>query len=128
SGVSSASTAGTYAISIANTSFAGNNQAAFLSLNAASTASFASNTGSGNATNGIMLNGSAGQGVSLGATTNLPYVIDALSIPTGYTMTIPAGVTVKMRDTSSALNVTGGLRVLGTEASPVTFTSLKDDS
>lgn len=54
-------------------------------------------------------------------------VFDSLTVPSGKTLTAPAGVVVKnLRD--ARVTVGGALAVQGTAASPVTFTSLYDDS
>lgn len=54
-------------------------------------------------------------------------IFDSLAVPSGVTLTTPAGSVVKnFRD--AQLTVRGSLVVQGTVASPVTFTSLYDDS
>lgn len=55
--------------------------------------------------------------------TPTPYVISGdLSIAPGVTLILQPGTTLQF-DTGIALNINGGLQVLGTPASPVTFTS-----
>lgn len=58
------------------------------------------------------------------------YVVDAnVIVPSGVTLTIPAGTIVKYKYYGSITVRTGGLlRVTGTAASPVQFTSFKDDT
>lgn len=61
---------------------------------------------------------------------NYVYVVDAnVIVPSGVTLTIPAGTIVKYKYYGSITIRTGGLlRVTGTAASPVHFTSFKDDT
>jgi len=59
---------------------------------------------------------------------NSPYVATQITVNSGVTLTIEPGVVVKFQSTGSYLKVNGTLRAEGTEASPVVFTSFKDDS
>ena len=66
-------------------------------------------------------------------TSGSPYVIDpsgGISVTSGAQLTINAGVVVKFAGGHSAkLNMNGGkLYAVGTAGSPITFTSIKDDS
>ena len=79
-----------------------------------------------------MLRGTLGQDWSVPATGS-PFVINTdtgtyqdLTIPTGRTMTLPAGATLKVDETR--LTVRGTLTATGTDNQPVTFTSLTDDT
>ena len=57
------------------------------------------------------------------------FVVDkSISVPSGVTLSVPAGVVVKFDSSSAGLDVSGSLVVAGTEASPVVFTSVEDDS
>ena len=114
-------------IDLSNNSFTGNGVAAALSFSSGSFTSLVGNSGSGNGRNGILLNGSFGQSVTLPSNPGFPYIVPAsnLSINSGVTLTLPAGTVIKME---GSLNVNGGLVSQGTEASPNFITSLKDDS
>ena len=57
-----------------------------------------------------------------------PYVVDiSTTIEAGASLTIEPGVVVKF-DSGAGLSVSGTLNALGTSSSPVTFTSINDDS
>ncbi|MBI5004639.1 MAG: lamin tail domain-containing protein [Candidatus Lloydbacteria bacterium] len=92
---------------------------------------FSGNSGSKNAWNGITL---AGNITKTGVTTTLkqntlPYLIERSSSATviaSSTLAINPGVTVKFGD--DRLFVNGDLSISGTGASPVTLTSIYDDS
>lgn len=67
-----------------------------------------------------------GFGVALGA--GGTYVLTAtVTVPNGQTLTVPAGVTFKVA-AGVGFNVNGRLLANGTTASPVVWTSLKDDA
>ena len=60
---------------------------------------------------------------------SIVYVIDNFVVGNGATLTIPAGTIVKLSKYSPVVVENGGsLRVTGTSANPVHFTSVKDDS
>jgi hypothetical protein len=87
------------------------------------------NGGSGNSVEAIVLSGKVAHNLTL-PLGGLPLVIgaccDGLRIDPGVTMTVPAGTVVKAED--SLLIVEGSLVSNGTSASPVTFTSIYDDT
>ncbi|MDX1665500.1 MAG: DUF11 domain-containing protein, partial [Candidatus Promineifilaceae bacterium] len=59
----------------------------------------------------------------------IPYVIlDELHVLSGRSLTVEAGTVVKFGWYRAGFSISGSLRVLGTEASPVIFTSLHDDT
>jgi len=61
--------------------------------------------------------------------TNQIYIIQgSLIVSSTATLTIPAGVVVKFDATSTYMEVDGTLKVNGTAASPVYFTSIEDDT
>jgi len=64
----------------------------------------------------------------LPAGSGIPYVVDGFpTIPSGQTVTFSPGAVVKMND-GSELKVYGGLTASGTATSPVTITSIHDDT
>ena len=91
------------------------------------------NSGSGNRVNGVVL-----QATTQTVDATLPWTgtlipvlyggcSDALTIKTGVTLTVNAGTVVKAYNCAS-LRVNGTLVANGTSGSPVTFTSLNDDT
>ena len=61
--------------------------------------------------------------------TGSPYVVSgSVTVNAGVTLTLEPGVVVKGSGTGSVLRVQGTLLAAGTEALPVAFTSVKDDS
>ena len=62
------------------------------------------------------------------ALANSPYVARGVTVPTGQTLTIEAGVIVKFDvDRNYMLQVEGTLEAVGTSSAPIVFTSLLDD-
>jgi YD repeat-containing protein len=60
---------------------------------------------------------------------NSPYVLDGqVTVAAGATLTIDPGVIVKFNGQSRTMVINGRLSAVGTEASPITFTSYQDDS
>jgi hypothetical protein len=58
-----------------------------------------------------------------------PYVVtNAVTVVSGVTLTVEPGVVVKFNGQGQEINVDGTLRAIGTEISPITFTSYQDDS
>lgn len=92
--------------------------------------SSSSNGGSSNKGNGIYLSGCTVDAESRWQTqTNFPYVIyGGLAVSSNRTLTIDPSAVVKFDGNSSTVQVTGTLNASGTDASPIYFTSLKDDT
>jgi YD repeat-containing protein len=58
-----------------------------------------------------------------------PYVIDGnLTVAAGVTLTVDPGVVVKFNGSLRAMFVNGTLKAVGTEAQPIVFTSIQDDT
>ena len=69
-----------------------------------------------------------GEATSLPANPALPYVLPVnLAVNNGITLTLQAGAIVKA-EPGGSLTVNGALDAQGTEAAPVYFTSIKDDT
>ncbi len=119
-------------LTLTSATFTGNvNYAAYVTLSgsaSALTAAISGMTATGNGKNGIGLAGTVGATTSLSGNPGAPYIIDGLTVGGGNTLTIQAGTVVKFSGPSAALTVNGALSVPGTSISPVTFTSIKDDS
>jgi hypothetical protein len=100
----------------------------------------AGNTGSGNGQDVIELNGvtvsESGKWPTTGLTMVPGYFPDGatcparpigLTVPSGVTLTFPAGAVVKFRDSSPLWVAGGNLVAEGTAEAPVVFTSIRDD-
>jgi hypothetical protein len=89
------------------------------------------NSGSGNGINGILLNAMLGT-TTLKANATLPYVIQSATVAAASTVTVDPGVVFKADRVYTGggglFTVEGELQASGTEASPVYFTSLHDDT
>lgn len=59
---------------------------------------------------------------------NSPYIVAYTIIPAGITLTIEEGTVVKFSDIRATIEVNGNLHVRGTEAFPVHFTSINDNT
>jgi hypothetical protein len=60
---------------------------------------------------------------------NSPYVLDGdVTVAAGATLTVEPGVVVKFNGQFRTLRINGTLSAVGTEASPITFTSYQDDA
>ncbi|HEX6699608.1 MAG TPA: DUF6531 domain-containing protein [Gaiellaceae bacterium] len=60
---------------------------------------------------------------------NSPYVLDGdVTVAAGATLTIEPGVVVKLNGQFRTLRINGTLSAVGTQATPITFTSYQDDS
>ncbi|MCB8925516.1 MAG: hypothetical protein H6652_07805 [Ardenticatenaceae bacterium] len=58
---------------------------------------------------------------------NSPYILtDRVTVQTGVTLTIEAGVTVMVPDSRKDLDVQGHLEAVGTAVNPILFTSIDD--
>lgn len=102
------------------------NTAAAISV-ISSTPIFSSNTARGNGVNGVVTNGLLGADYTFDS--NLPYVIDtSVQLLPGKTFGVQPGTVFKGLARSAYLEVGGTFNLVGSEASPVVFTSLKDDS
>jgi len=84
------------------------------------------NTGSGNSTNGIGVNGTVNANHTWSSTSTFPLVIDTVTVNDSVTLTISEGTIIKGSSTGQ-LMVLGTLDVNGTSENPVVFTSLQDD-
>src|SRR6266511_1098956 len=87
------------------------------------------NTVTGNAKNAIWL---AGRVASSATWENRGYPIVLLAgqvtVDSGATLTLGPGLILKGEPAGGALSVSGNVQAIGTQANPITFTSLKDDS
>ncbi len=117
------------AITISGSAFSSNTQyGAYLAFANGGFASTGGNSGAGNGKGGLALTGALGQATSLPANPTLPYLLPAgLSVSSGVTLTLQAGAVVKA-EPGGSLTVNGALDAQGTEAAPVYFTSIKDDT
>ena len=58
----------------------------------------------------------------------IPYIVNSFTVNTGTTLTIQAGAVVKFLSSTSAITVQGSLITQGTQASPVVFTAMSDNT
>jgi len=58
---------------------------------------------------------------------DIPYIVSAITVPSGKTLNINHGAIVKFQNTSSYINVSGVLDAEGTSGDKIYFTSIKDD-
>ncbi len=88
------------------------------------------NTVSGSGPAGIGLDGTVSGNLTLPVVAGLPYVVDSstLTVGAGATLTLAAGTVLKFQGMNTTLVVAGTLQSQGTALSPVSLTSLKDDS
>ncbi len=80
----------------------------------------------------VTVSGTVTSSSTLGASA-LPWFPDCLSVASGVTLTVQAGAIVKLSNTnpcgvSGGINVAGTLSAVGTNVSPITFTSINDNS
>ena len=100
------------------------NQGYAVHMDASSTATFVGNTATNNRTNGI---GVFGDSTATNTwQSNLPYIIESLTIDSGTTLTLQPGVVVKL--SGSYITANGNLVAAGISTNPIVFTSLKDDA
>jgi len=60
--------------------------------------------------------------------TNAPYLLmSSITIPSSYSLTLEAGIVLKMYNSSTRIDVEGALIADGTEEEKIAFTSVKDD-
>lgn len=91
-----------------------------------STPSLSSNSASSNGVNGVIITGTIGSNYTFAS--NLPYVVDGtLTLISGKTFGTTAGTVFKGRTSSATIEAQGVFNITGSSASPVVFTSLKDD-
>ena len=87
---------------------------------------FSDNRAISNGTNGVGVNGTIAPSVTWDS--DLPYVIDGgLFINPGITLDLRSGAVIKFRE-YNYLIVNGTLRADSAAATPIVFTSLKDDT
>jgi len=87
------------------------------------------NSASGSGRNGVVLTGTVERDLRLEVADSVPLIIDgALAVAAGATLTLAPGTIIKPSGCGGKLNVDGALVAVGTEADPIAFTSLKDDS
>jgi plastocyanin len=117
-------------ITITNNTFTGNGAAAVsLAFSGGSVTALDGNSGSGNPINGIQLSGTLGMDATLPGNPAFAYVVNGgLAVDSGKTLTLSPDAVVKLGSAGETLTVAGSLIANGTEASPVTFTSFKDDA
>ena len=110
---------------VTNCNFQGNGKAIYLQTNAAPT--LFNNTASGNALNAVVIQ-SGFMSISFAwPNGGLPYLLDgSVTLSAGYTLTVPAGATVKFMPGAS-LTINGTLVAGDLSGSPAAFTSLRDD-
>ena len=120
-------------LSVSGCSFDNNGEYGVANVRIDELPNFSNNTASGNGVGDFVqvANG------SLPSSTNLALTLDQLigdvlvtdsniTIPASSTLTVPAGLVVKMRP-NTQITVNGGMTVPGTPLSPIVFTSLHDD-
>ena len=89
---------------------------------------FNGNSGTSNGLNGLVLAGALANSSSLAAQPSFPYILAGIDIINSATLTLDAGAVLKMMD-STGITVTNGiLTANGVLGSPVTITSLRDDT
>jgi hypothetical protein len=92
--------------------------------------SLSGNTGGGNGSDVIFIEGDTPLSLDLGENPSLPYLIEyTLTIPSGHTLTVQEGTLFKMGilgQYGGALDVNGILDVNGTPDKPISFTSFRD--
>ena len=126
-------TTATTSFSLTNSTFTGNTGPGInVSLSNATAFGNSGNAASGNGRNGFGISGTIASTMPLPVVPGLPYFLPSqspygLAVLSGVTLTLPAGATIK-GDYGTALRVAGNLVASGTAGSPVTLTSLKDDS
>jgi hypothetical protein len=90
-------------------------------------ASITGNTSSGDLQNALGVDGTLAASWAL-PYSGLPVVVNSrLTVPEGITLSLAAGTVLKFED-DGLLEVNGVLSAAGTSSSPVTFTSINDDS
>ena len=117
-------------ITITDNTFTGNGAAAVrLVFTGGSVTALAGNSGTGNAINGIQMSGTLGLDTTLPGNPDFAYVVSVLSVDSGRTLTLLPGTLFKLAiSTDGTLIINGSLAASGTELSPVTFTSIHDDT
>ncbi|MDP2815629.1 MAG: hypothetical protein Q8O19_03005, partial [Rectinemataceae bacterium] len=119
---------GTGSISLARNTFSNNTEsAAYLDLSGGIDFVHSENTATGGSQSGFHLRGVLNSDYVFGKDT-MPYIIGYLEIPFGKTMTARPGTVFKFENTGSQARISGTLRAEGTEAEPIYFTSIKDDT
>jgi parallel beta-helix repeat protein len=109
-----------------NTLSTNTNGAMYLDGDSFSNATLSGNTISGNGLDTIVIGGTLSQNDTWGSAYGT-YVVDQLTVDAGITLTIDPGVVVKFLG-AGHLTVNGTLVADASAGSPITFTSLKDDT
>lgn len=87
------------------------------------------NSSTGSSHNGFAIEGTIDGGVVFDANPGFPFVVwQNVTVNEGAVLSFTPGTTVKFNDHYDHLYVNGSLNAVGTESSPITFTSLADDA
>lgn len=99
-------------------------------INGPANNSISGNSASNNSVDGIVIYGSlyGGYDLTLSSSLSLPVVIDSITVPSSYTLTIEPGVILKFLGSGDTLTIEGTLDAQGSSSSPIIFTSIKDDA
>jgi parallel beta-helix repeat protein len=113
---------------IINNTFNNNLQCAVLIINT-TLQSYSGNTGSGNGTNGLVLQGTvASNQIWRCGSNNFPFVLsDQVTVNDNVTLTISPGTIIKAV-TTGYMYISGTLYAVATNDSNIVFTSIKDDT
>lgn len=106
------------------------NSAVYANLNAnTNSITLSGNSASGNQLNGFVVEGTIGGNVTWDGDDNFPFILwNDLVVNEGASLTLTPGSIVKFHDYYDDIWVYGKLVADGTPQSPITFTSVKDDS
>ncbi len=105
-----------------------------IAMSLTSNPTFTNITFSANGSNGIkIIEGTLSSNTTLikrnvAGFTNIPYIIDGLTIASGAVLTLDQGIILKFRSGYAGISVLGGLNATGIAGQKIIFTSFKDDS